>query len=62
MLGKLTKRDPIRLKFDTSSDNLACFINKRSKLAVDNDVYDRQARSTRKKAKSNREKAQIFPN
>lgn len=60
MLGKVTKRDPIRLKFDTSSDNLACFIQKRSKLAVDNDGNDRGSRSTRKRIKSNREKACIF--
>lgn len=32
MLSKVAKKDPIRLKFDTSSDNLACFIQKRTKL------------------------------
>lgn len=62
MLNKVNKRDPIRLKFDTSVDNLACFINKRSKLAVDNDPYDRQTRSSRKKNKSARDKAHIFKN
>lgn len=60
MLGKLTKRDPIRLKFDTSSDNLACFIQKRSKIVADHDGTDRAARSIRKRIKSNREKACIF--
>jgi hypothetical protein len=54
MLGKLPKRDPIRLKFDTSSDNLACFIQKRSKLVSDHDGNDRAARSIRKRFKSNR--------
>lgn len=54
MIGKVAKRDPIRLKFDTSSDNLACFIQKRSKMIADHDSCDRGARSIRKRVKSNR--------
>mgnify|MGYP003464263869 CR=1 FL=1 len=54
MLGKVAKRDPIRLKFDTSSDNLACFIQKRSKMMADHESYDRVGRSSRKRIKINR--------
>lgn len=52
MLGKSTKKDSIHLKFDTSSDNLACFIRSNSKIANENGCNDRQARSNRKKIKS----------
>ncbi len=54
MLSKITKKDPIRLKFDTSSDNLACFIQKRSKMVSDNDCNDRAVRTSRKRIKSNK--------
>lgn len=63
MLAKASKKDPIRLRFDTSSDNLACFIKTRSKLIIDNDNnHDRLNRGTRKRTKSNKEKACIFRN
>ena len=54
MMCKITKKDPIRLKFDTSSDNLACFIQKRSKIVSDNDGNDRAVRTSRKRIKSNK--------
>lgn len=54
MLGKVPKRDPFRLKFDTSSDNLACFIQKISKNSANNDGNDRTSRSNRKRIRSNK--------
>lgn len=62
MLSRATKKDPIHLKFDTSSDNLACFINKRSKLTHENDSNDRQSKSTKKRTKSTKPKICAFKN
>lgn len=63
MLTKMSKKDPIRLKFDTSSDNLACFIKKRTKLTAEHDTnHDKHSKSTRKRTKSNKEKALKFKN
>jgi hypothetical protein len=63
MLTKPTKKDQLRLKFDTSSNNLACFIQKREKSAEDSDAnHEKQNRGPRKRAKSNWHKANNFRN
>lgn len=62
MSGRVIKKDPIHLKFDTSSDNLACFINKRSKLPYENDNNERQSKSTRRRPKSIKSKICVFKN
>lgn len=62
MSGRVIKKDPIHLKFDTSSDNLACFINKRSKLGYENDNNERQSKSTRRRPKSIKSKICVFKN
>jgi hypothetical protein len=63
MLSKGTKKDQLRLKFDTSSNNLACFIRVREKSVEDNDAnHERQSKVHRKRAKSNWHKANNFRN
>jgi hypothetical protein len=63
MLNKGSKKDQLRLKFDTSSNNLACFIKTREKSVEDGDAnHERQTRASRKRAKSNWHKANNFRN
>jgi hypothetical protein len=63
MLSKGSKKDQLRLKFDTSSNNLACFIKDREKSVEDNDVNNgRQNSVPRKRIKSNCRKANNFRN
>jgi hypothetical protein len=56
MLTKINNKDPIILKFDTSFNNLACFIRAHSKLSPPH----RHNAPLRKRTKSTREKCCSF--
>ena len=62
MFAKGSKKDPSRWRFDTSSDNLSCFIRKRSKMASESSPVDRVPRAIRKRGKSNKGKPVNFQN
>ena len=62
MFGKVNKKDPFRWRFDTSSDNLSCFIRKRSKRASEASPVDRVARAILKRGRSSKGKPINFQN
>ena len=62
MFAKGNKKDPSRWRFDTSSDNLACFIRKRSKMAKEVSPVERVARAMRKRGKSTKNRPINFQN
>ena len=50
-MSKAVKKDFLQLKFDTSTDKLACFIKNKPK-SNDSDNNDKTTRNIRKKNKS----------
>ena len=52
-MNKNTKKDFLQLRFDTSTDKLACFIQKKPK-PTEADTNERCAKNSRKKIKSSK--------
>lgn len=62
MLGKGNKKDLCRWRFDTSSDNLECFIGKKAKRSNDSSPCERVARLIRKRGRPSKGKPVRFQN
>lgn len=60
-MNKNAKKDFLQLKFDTSTDKLACFIKKKPKLNQPEST-ERCSKNIRKKIKSCKEKVVQFQN
>ncbi len=51
-MSKLNKKNPYQLKFDTSKNNLDCFIKKKPLTPNDNDKNDRKTKTSKAKTRS----------
>lgn len=57
-MNKFSKKNPYQLKFDTSKNNLECFIKKKSLSMMENDKVDRKHKYQKLKNKSMSKKSQ----
>ena len=62
MFVKASKKDLFRWRFDTSSDNLDCFMRKKNKMACDNESGPRGGRVAKKRGRSTKGKQVNFQN